>query len=204
MKGSGFGTGLRDSEGMSEALPFLKRPAGLGAPGTMAGDIGFDPLQITDLVPIQWSREVRSPPAPAAADAADAVAAAGAAAADPALRQRLGARQQGHRRPRDVLPHRLRRRHRGEGLVHVLGARRHHRRPRQALRELRRRHPHLPRLWRRGAERRRQGGHGAARRQAERRGRRHERERRRPRLARRHLCALPRRARLLDGGYARG
>ena len=57
MKGSGFGTGLRDAEGMSEALPFLKRPAGLGAPGTMAGDIGFDPLQITDLVPIQWSRE---------------------------------------------------------------------------------------------------------------------------------------------------
>ena len=57
MKGSGFGTGMRDSEGMSEALPFLKRPPGLGVPGTMAGDIGFDPLQITDLVPIQWSRE---------------------------------------------------------------------------------------------------------------------------------------------------
>ena len=44
MKGSGFGTGQRDSNGMSEALPFLKRPPGLGAPGTMAGDIGFDPL----------------------------------------------------------------------------------------------------------------------------------------------------------------
>jgi len=57
MKGSGFGTGVRDAEGMSAALPFLKRPAGLGAPGTVAGDIGFDPLQITDLVPIQWSRE---------------------------------------------------------------------------------------------------------------------------------------------------
>jgi hypothetical protein len=57
MKGSGFGTGQRDSNGMSEALPFLKRPPGLGAPGTMAGDIGFDPLQITDVVPIQWSRE---------------------------------------------------------------------------------------------------------------------------------------------------
>jgi hypothetical protein len=41
----------------SQAIPFLKRPPGLGAPGTMAGDIGFDPLQITDLVPIQWSRE---------------------------------------------------------------------------------------------------------------------------------------------------
>ena len=23
----------------------------------MAGDIGFDPLQISDLVPLQWSRE---------------------------------------------------------------------------------------------------------------------------------------------------
>jgi len=57
MKGSGFGTGVRDAEGMSDALPFLKRPAGLGPPGTLAGDIGFDPLQITDLVPIQWSRE---------------------------------------------------------------------------------------------------------------------------------------------------
>merc|ERR1719460_1321918 len=44
-------------EGMSQALPFLKRPAGLGAPGTMAGDVGFDPLQISDLVPIQWARE---------------------------------------------------------------------------------------------------------------------------------------------------
>jgi len=57
MKGSGFGTGVRDSDGMSEALPFLKRAPGLGPPGTLAGDIGFDPLQITDLVPIQWSRE---------------------------------------------------------------------------------------------------------------------------------------------------
>jgi len=43
--------------GMSEAIPFLPRPEGLGAAGTMAGDIGFDPLKITDLVPIQWSRE---------------------------------------------------------------------------------------------------------------------------------------------------
>jgi hypothetical protein len=42
---------------MSEAIPFLPRPPNLPPPGTMAGDIGFDPLQITDLVPIQWSRE---------------------------------------------------------------------------------------------------------------------------------------------------
>merc|ERR1719460_1030418 len=44
-------------EGMSQALPFLKRPAGLGPVGSMTGDIGFDPLQISDLVPIQWARE---------------------------------------------------------------------------------------------------------------------------------------------------
>ena len=28
--------------------------------GSMAGDIGFDPLQISDLVPLAWSREVRA------------------------------------------------------------------------------------------------------------------------------------------------
>ena len=28
----------------------------------MAGDIGFDPLQISDLVPLQWAREVRARP----------------------------------------------------------------------------------------------------------------------------------------------
>ena len=26
----------------------------------MAGDIGFDPLEISALVPLQWAREVRS------------------------------------------------------------------------------------------------------------------------------------------------
>ena len=26
----------------------------------MPGDIGFDPLQISDLVPLNWAREVRS------------------------------------------------------------------------------------------------------------------------------------------------
>ena len=57
MEGSGFGTGKRDSEGMSAAIPFLKRSPGLGAPGTYAGDIGFDPLKLTDVVPIQWARE---------------------------------------------------------------------------------------------------------------------------------------------------
>merc|ERR1719199_841935 len=42
---------------MSQAIPFLKRPPGLPPAGTMAGDIGFDPLQISDLVPLAWSRE---------------------------------------------------------------------------------------------------------------------------------------------------
>jgi len=41
--------------GKSKAIPFLKNPPGLD--GSLAGDIGFDPLQISDLVPIKWSRE---------------------------------------------------------------------------------------------------------------------------------------------------
>merc|ERR1719183_2695937 len=39
----------------SKAIPFLKAPPALD--GSMAGDIGFDPLQISDLVPLAWSRE---------------------------------------------------------------------------------------------------------------------------------------------------
>jgi hypothetical protein len=39
----------------SQAIPFLKKPPALD--GSMAGDIGFDPLQISDLVPLQWARE---------------------------------------------------------------------------------------------------------------------------------------------------
>lgn len=39
----------------SQAIPFLKKPPALD--GSMAGDIGFDPLQISDLVPLAWSRE---------------------------------------------------------------------------------------------------------------------------------------------------
>jgi len=39
----------------SKAIPFLNRPPALD--GSMPGDIGFDPLQISDLVPLQWSRE---------------------------------------------------------------------------------------------------------------------------------------------------
>jgi len=38
-----------------KAIPFLKVPPKLD--GSMAGDLGFDPLQISDLVPLQWSRE---------------------------------------------------------------------------------------------------------------------------------------------------
>jgi len=39
----------------SQAIPFLKKPAALD--GSMAGDIGFDPLEISALVPLNWSRE---------------------------------------------------------------------------------------------------------------------------------------------------
>jgi hypothetical protein len=42
---------------MSQAIPFLKRAPGLGEPGTWAGDVGFDPLFLTDVVPIKWARE---------------------------------------------------------------------------------------------------------------------------------------------------
>jgi len=41
----------------SQAIPFLKRPASLPPPGEMAGDIGFDPLEISALVPLNWARE---------------------------------------------------------------------------------------------------------------------------------------------------
>jgi len=39
----------------SEAIPFL--PATAALDGTMAGDKGFDPLRLTEVVPIQWARE---------------------------------------------------------------------------------------------------------------------------------------------------
>lgn len=39
----------------SQAIPFLDKPAALD--GSMAGDIGFDPLGISALVPLAWSRE---------------------------------------------------------------------------------------------------------------------------------------------------
>jgi len=39
----------------SKAIPFLNRPPALD--GSMPGDKGFDPLQLSDLVPLQWARE---------------------------------------------------------------------------------------------------------------------------------------------------
>mmetsp|Transcript_3965 Transcript_3965/g.6147 ORF Transcript_3965/g.6147 Transcript_3965/m.6147 type:complete len:207 (-) Transcript_3965:323-943(-) len=42
-------------EAKSQAIPFLKKPPGLD--GSMVGDIGFDPLRLTDVVPISWARE---------------------------------------------------------------------------------------------------------------------------------------------------
>ena len=39
----------------SAAIPFLKKPPALD--GSMAGDIGFDPLLLSNVVPLQWARE---------------------------------------------------------------------------------------------------------------------------------------------------
>ena len=39
----------------SQAIPFLNKPKMLD--GTMAGDIGFDPLLLSEIVPLAWSRE---------------------------------------------------------------------------------------------------------------------------------------------------
>jgi len=41
--------------GMSKSIPFLKQPVALD--GSMAGDIGFDPLGLTEVVPLAWARE---------------------------------------------------------------------------------------------------------------------------------------------------
>mmetsp|Transcript_36831 Transcript_36831/g.86022 ORF Transcript_36831/g.86022 Transcript_36831/m.86022 type:complete len:207 (-) Transcript_36831:366-986(-) len=39
----------------SKAIPFLDQPPALD--GTMAGDIGFDPLLLSNIIPIKWARE---------------------------------------------------------------------------------------------------------------------------------------------------
>ena len=39
----------------SESIPFLDQPPALD--GSMAGDIGFDPLLLSNVVPLQWARE---------------------------------------------------------------------------------------------------------------------------------------------------
>lgn len=39
----------------SKAIPFLNAPPALD--GTMAGDVGFDPLLLSNIVPLKWSRE---------------------------------------------------------------------------------------------------------------------------------------------------
>merc|ERR1719379_1976528 len=41
----------------SEALPFLVRRASLGPVGKYVGDVGFDPLGFTEILPIEWLRE---------------------------------------------------------------------------------------------------------------------------------------------------
>ena len=40
----------------SKAIPFLNAPPALD--GTMPGDKGFDPLLLSNTVPLAWSREV--------------------------------------------------------------------------------------------------------------------------------------------------
>ena len=39
----------------SQAMPFLSRPPALD--GTMAGDVGFDPLGFTNYFDLKWLRE---------------------------------------------------------------------------------------------------------------------------------------------------
>jgi len=41
----------------SEALPFLVRRASLGPKGALIGDVGFDPLGFTEVLPLEWLRE---------------------------------------------------------------------------------------------------------------------------------------------------
>ena len=44
----------------SKAIPFLDAAPALD--GTMPGDKGFDPLLLSNTVPLRWAREVGSPP----------------------------------------------------------------------------------------------------------------------------------------------
>merc|ERR1719506_1553524 len=41
----------------SEALPFLTRRASLGPVGAYVGDVGFDPLGFSEILPMDWLRE---------------------------------------------------------------------------------------------------------------------------------------------------
>jgi len=41
----------------SEALPFLVRRESLGPVGALVGDVGFDPLGFTEILPLAWLRE---------------------------------------------------------------------------------------------------------------------------------------------------
>merc|ERR1719199_2064653 len=41
----------------SEALPFLVRRASLGPKGALVGDVGFDPLGFSEILPLDWLRE---------------------------------------------------------------------------------------------------------------------------------------------------
>jgi len=47
--------GLAPPVEKSQALPFAERPAKLD--GTLVGDVGFDPLGLSNILPIEWMRE---------------------------------------------------------------------------------------------------------------------------------------------------
>ena len=40
----------------SQAMPFLNRPSGLGASGSMVGDVGFDPLGFSEQFNVNYAR----------------------------------------------------------------------------------------------------------------------------------------------------
>ena len=46
---------VSNKAGKSKAMPFLSQPEGLD--GSMAGDVGFDPLGFSSYIDVKWLRE---------------------------------------------------------------------------------------------------------------------------------------------------
>jgi len=55
LSGVAHRTGALNMMAKSKSIPFLEAPPALD--GTMAGDKGFDPMRLSEVVPIQWARE---------------------------------------------------------------------------------------------------------------------------------------------------